>query len=174
MQCIDPHAAADLVRRGAVIVDIREPDEYARERIPGACHRPLAQLQTLPDEAGGAHAVVFHCRSGMRTASHAERLARIVGARCDAYLLEGGLDAWKRAGLPVQRDPGQPLELNRQVQIAAGTLVLLGAILGATVAPAWHAVSAAVGAGLVLAGVSGVCGLARLLRRMPWNRALRG
>ena len=89
---------------------------------------------------------------------------------CDAYVLEGGLDAWKKAGLPVLADASQPLELQRQVQIAAGSLIVLGAVLGATVSPWFHALSGFVGAGLVFAGVSGFCGLARVLMRMPWNR----
>ena len=173
MQRIDAQAAADLVRRGAVLVDIRERDEFAREHIPGARHRPLAGLDTLPAEAGDAQVVIFHCRSGRRTAGNADALRRVAGDGCTAYLLDGGIDAWKQAGLPVARDAAQPLELNRQVQIAAGSLVLLGAILGFTVAPAWHGLSAAIGAGLVFAGVSGFCGLARVLVWLPWNRALR-
>jgi hypothetical protein len=81
------------------------------------------------------------------------------------------LDAWKRAGLPVAEDRRQPLELMRQVQIAAGSLALLGAVLGAAVNPWFHALSGVVGAGLVFAGVTGTCGMATLLRQMPWNRA---
>jgi predicted branched-subunit amino acid permease len=61
----------------------------------------------------------------------------------------------------------------RQVQIAAGSLVVIGVLLGALVHPGFYALSAFVGAGLVFAGVSGFCGMARLLVLMPWNRALR-
>ena len=99
------------------------------------------------------------------------RLAAAAG--CEAYILEGGIDAWKRAGLPVLTDRRQPLEIMRQVQIAAGGLVLLGVALGIWVAPAFLGLSAFVGAGLVFAGVSGWCGMARLLALMPWNRAAR-
>jgi len=109
-------------------------------------------------------------RSGARTAAHAARLAGRADG-CEAFLVEGGLDAWKRAGLPVAEDRRQPLELMRQVQIAAGGMVVLGAVLGALVSPWFHALSAGVGAGLVFAGVSGTCGLAAALRMMPWNRA---
>ena len=59
------------------------------------------------------------------------------------------------------------------VTIAAGSLVLLGLILSSTVAPAWILLSWFVGAGLVFAGVSGFCGMARLLALMPWNRVNR-
>ncbi|WP_312760251.1 rhodanese family protein, partial [Pulveribacter sp.] len=84
---------------------------------------------------------------------------------------EGGLDGWKRAGLPVLRDTSQPLELQRQVQIAAGSLVALGTALGAGVSPWFLLLPGFVGCGLVFAGVSGFCGMARLLVRMPWNRS---
>jgi rhodanese-related sulfurtransferase len=62
----------------------------------------------------------------------------------------------------------------RQVQIAAGSLVLLGVILSHTVASGWIWLSGFVGAGLIFAGVSGFCGLARLLAALPWNRAAIG
>ena len=84
--------------------------------------------------------------------------------------LEGGIPAWQQAGLPVQKLKNAPLPLMRQVQITAGSLVLLGLILGTWVAPGWIALSWFVGAGLVFAGVSGFCGMARLLAVMPWNR----
>ncbi len=173
MQRIDATTAADLVRQGAMFVDIRDRDEFAREHIPGAYHRPLAQLQALPGEAAGSRIVIFHCRSGMRTAGNVDRLGMAAGDGCTAYILEGGIDAWKRAGFAVERDPAQPLELQRQVQIAAGGLIVLGALLGFTVAPAWFLLPTAIGGGLVFAGVTGFCGLARLLVRMPWNRRLR-
>ncbi|HEX2527584.1 MAG TPA: rhodanese family protein [Geminicoccus sp.] len=83
-----------------------------------------------------------------------------------AYVVEGGLEAWKRAGLPVEQDRRQPIEVMRQVQIAAGSLVLLGAL----VTPWFYALAGFVGAGLVFAGVTGTCGMASLLRHMPWNR----
>ena len=88
------------------------------------------------------------------------------------YILEGGLDGWKKAGLPVVRDAKQPLELQRQVQIGAGSRILLGVILGSLVAPGWYALSGFVGAGLIMAGVSGFCGLARVLLVMPWNKKM--
>ncbi|MDW8399764.1 MAG: DUF2892 domain-containing protein, partial [Acetobacteraceae bacterium] len=82
------------------------------------------------------------------------------------------LEAWKAAGLPVAEDRRQPIELMRQVQIAAGSLVLVGVLLGALLHPGFFALSGFVGAGLVFAGATGTCGLAQLLRLMPWNRGL--
>lgn len=165
---LSPEAAQRLISHGAQLIDIRNADEHARERIPGAHLFPLAQLASQAHGLQPGSAVIFHCRSGQRTQMNATALAACVNG--EAYLLEGGLDAWKRAGLPVTTDHSQPLELNRQVQIVAGSLVLTGAVLGATVSPWFHALSGFVGAGLIFAGVSGFCGMARLLVRLPWNR----
>ncbi len=171
LKTISPEAAAALLRDGgATLVDVREPDEHARERIPGARNLPLSRLEEAELAVQSGKPVLFHCRSGARTAGHAGRLAAKAGL-CEAYVVDGGLEAWKRAGLPVAEDRRQPLELMRQVQITAGSLVVLGVVLGALVAPAFFALAGFVGAGLVFAGVTGTCGLARLLRAMPWNRA---
>jgi rhodanese-related sulfurtransferase len=166
LQTIDPVRAKRLIDDGAILVDIRERDEHARERIPGARNLPVGGLTNVP--TGGAKTVVFHSRSGARTAANAQRLASAAG--CEAYVLEGGIDAWKKAGLPVAVDARQPIEIMRQVQITAGSLVLLGVILGTWVAPAFYGLSAFVGAGLMFAGISGWCGMARILAVMPWNR----
>jgi rhodanese-related sulfurtransferase len=166
IQTIDPARAKDLLDKGAVLVDIRDADEFARERLPGAQNRPLGDLASF--RSNGAPAVIFHCKSGMRTQANAHKLAG--AADCEAYLLAGGLDAWKKAGLPVVADRSQPLEIMRQVQIVAGSLVLTGIVLGTWVAPAFYGLSAFVGAGLLFAGISGWCGMARLLSVMPWNR----
>ena len=162
---ISPAEAKRLVDQGALLIDVRGADEHARERIPGARNLPLDRLFAID---AGSRPVVFHCKSGARTAAGAGRLKD--AAACDAYIVEGGLEAWKRAGLPVAVDRGQPIEIMRQVQIIAGCLVLLGIVLGQTVAPAFYGLSAFVGAGLTFAGLSGWCGMARLLALMPWNR----
>ena len=165
LKTIDPMEAKRLIDSGALLVDIREPDEHRRERVPGARNQPLGKLEPLKT---GASAVIFHCRSGARTAANAQRLAGV--ANCQAYILGGGIDAWKKAGLPVAVDARQPIEIMRQVQITAGGLVLLGVALGIWVVPAFYGLSAFVGAGLMFAGISGWCGMARILGMMPWNR----
>ena len=93
------------------------------------------------------------------------------GSACEAFLVEGGIDAWKKAGLPVAVDRRQPLELQRQVQIGAGSMAFLGTMLGLLVSSWFFAVPAFVGAGLTVAGVTGFCGMARILKKAPWNRA---
>ncbi|WP_341704499.1 rhodanese family protein [Ferrovibrio sp.] len=152
----------------AILIDIREPAEYAREHIRGARLVPLAGIDAHDFDAERDRIAVFTCRSGNRTALNAGRLLA-KGFR-EAYLLDGGLDAWKQAGLPVHFDARVPLDLQRQVQIGAGGLALLGAILAFLVHPAFILLSGFVGAGLLMAGLTGFCGMARLLALMPWNR----
>ncbi len=164
---IAPADAFAMLSHGAILVDIRETDEWRREHIPAARHHALSTIERHPPKHEGA--VIFHCRSGNRTAVNAARLsATAPGAK--VYLLDGGIEAWRDAGLPTVKDTRQPIEIMRQVQIGAGSLVALGAVLGFAVHPGFHLLSAAVGAGLVFAGATGFCGMARLLALAPWNR----
>lgn len=166
---ISPTEAKSRLERGsAILVDIREPMEHAREAIPGARLQSLSNFD--PSGLGGpnAHAVIFHCQSGKRTCENAERLLRC-GAP-EAYILEGGLSGWKAAGYPTSIDRSKPIELQRQVQIAAGVLIVASLLLSWLISPLFFGVTAFVGAGLIFAGVSGWCGMARLLGLMPWNR----
>ena len=172
IRTITPHQARDLLAQGAVLIDIRETDEHARERIPEARLVPLRAIGATALSGRGVEQVIFHCRSGARTNANARILASAVS--CDTYMIDGGLEAWKRAGLPVVTDRKQPIEIMRQVQIAAGSLVLLGVLLGATISPVLYALAGLVGAGLTVAGVTGTCLMARLLRVMPWNRVTEG
>ena len=169
MTPLTPEQARQMLAQGAVLVDVRSADERARERIDGAVHHPLGTVDALPV---GDAPVIFHCRSGMRTSAHSGALAEQAQGR-DCYMLAGGIDAWRKAGLATERTAGAPLEIMRQVQIAAGALILIGALLGWLVAPAYFALSAFVGAGLLQAGITGWCGMARLLAAMPWNRTTR-
>lgn len=163
---LSPAEVRQMIADGATLVDIRGADEHAREHIADACHIPLDALDRL---APGDGPVIFHCRSGMRTTASAAALRRAAGDR-DCYQLGGGIEAWRSAGLPTARDARRPIEIMRQVQIAAGTLVLAGILLGLFVAPAFFGLAAFVGAGLAFAGTTGWCGMAKLLAIMPWNR----
>ena len=163
---ISPKAAVQLNAVGALLIDVRDPSEHARERIPGAHNVPLAALAELP---AGSAGYVFHCRSGARTAAHAAALAAAAG-EADSYVIAGGIDAWRAAGLALDKDPAAPLEIMRQVQIAAGALILISVLLAVFVAPPFIALAAFVGAGLTFAGATGWCGMAKLLQRLPWNR----
>ncbi|MGE3992816.1 rhodanese family protein [Pseudorhodoplanes sp.] len=171
---IKPSEARRLLDGGAVLIDIREADEHAREKIPGARHMALSSLDEMDVAVHHGKPVIFHCKSGVRTLANAPRLAGKLGPSCEAFVVEGGLDAWRKAGLPVVTDRRQPLELQRQVQIGAGSLALAGTLLGLLMSPWFFVVPAFVGAGLVTAGVTGFCGMAHVLMRAPWNRVVYG
>ncbi|MFM8258777.1 MAG: rhodanese-like domain-containing protein [Vulcanococcus sp.] len=158
--------ADDLAHQRVHVIDVREPMAYAAGHIAGSVNRPLRRLGQSPLPRGP---LVLVCQSGYR--SH-QGIARLQQQGYGETLAElaGGLPSWEQAGLPLHRLRNAPLPLMRQVQIAAGSLVLLGLILSHLVAPAWIALSWFVGAGLVFAGISGFCGMARLLAAMPWNR----
>jgi rhodanese-related sulfurtransferase len=158
--------AAELRAHRVRVIDVREPVEYASGHIGGSLNVPLRHLA----EAELPHGpLVLVCHSGNRSLKGVEILQKLGHPEVLADL-EGGVPAWEQQGFPVERLQGASIPLMRQVQIAAGSLVLLGVILSQTVASGWIWLAGFVGAGLVFAGVSGFCGMARLLAAMPWNR----
>ncbi len=167
---LSPHELDEQRRGGRItIIDVREPMEYVGGHIPGSRNIPLNHLAKAPMPDGP---LVLVCQSGARsergiTSLMGRGVSTTGGGLAD---LEGGLIAWQAAQLPLERRKGAPLPLMRQVQIVAGTLVLSGVLLSQLVAPGWIWLSGFVGAGLMFAGISGFCGMARLLAAMPWNR----
>lgn len=171
---VDPSAVERWLTDGdTVLVDVREDFEHAEERIDGAEAMPLSKFdpKTVREWVGGKR-VVFHCRSGKRSADAAQRFATIEPGGEPMFHMAGGIEAWKAEGRPTVKPAGRArLPIMRQVQIVAGSLVLVGVLLGVLVSPWFLILSGFVGAGLVFAGASGWCGMAMLLGRMPWNRA---
>jgi rhodanese-related sulfurtransferase len=99
-ETISADEAAALLREGAVLIDIREANEHANENIPGARHHALSQIDAEHPVREGDTLLIYHCRSGARTRMNAKRLAAAAGD-CQVYLLGGGIEEWKRAGLPT-------------------------------------------------------------------------
>ncbi|MFN9643872.1 MAG: rhodanese-like domain-containing protein [Cyanobacteriota bacterium] len=161
--------AVRVAKHQATVIDVREPMEYASGHIAGSLNVPLGRLvdATLPEGP-----LVLVCQSGSRSVKGMEQLRRR-GHPHPVADLEGGLPSWEQGGLPMRKRKGAPLPLTRQVQIAAGVLVLAGLTLSQWVAPSWIVLSWFAGAGLVFAGFSGFCGLTRLLTLMPWNQERR-
>lgn len=153
----------------AVLIDVREPDEYVREHIPQARLVPLSGFsdEDFPNEHDKI--AIVHCRSGSRTQAAAATILQAGFA--EVYQLKGGLKAWRKAGYPVNENRRAPISIMRQVQMAAGGMVVLGIILAVLFSPWFMALSAFVGAGLVFAGASGTCAMANILSLMPWNKA---
>jgi NADPH-dependent 2,4-dienoyl-CoA reductase/sulfur reductase-like enzyme/rhodanese-related sulfurtransferase len=164
-------AVAAATANGALLLDVRAPAEFRSGHVQGAVNLPLDRLDAaavralLP--AGAEPAVLLLCASGSRARSAASRLAGS-GLRCQ--VVRGGLQGCRQAGLPMTAADGGVIAIERQVRIAAGVLVLLGALLALTIHPGFVGVAAFVGAGLMVAGITDWCGMGLLLARAPWNR----
>jgi rhodanese-related sulfurtransferase len=170
-ETVSPLEARKLLDQGAVLVDIRDHAEYLREHIPNALSLPLTDITAGKTvESTERQPVIFHCQAGMRTIQNANALMS-AASPAPAFLVAGGINAWKNAHLPTIEDKKQPLPIMRQVQIVAGTLIIAGVVLGYTTDSRLFLLSGFVGAGLLFAGVSGLCGMASLLLKMPWNRS---
>jgi len=154
------------------IIDVRTPAEYAEVHAEQACLIPLDRLDpkaVLASRSGPADAPLYvMCRSGSRAAKACEAFA--AAGFDNVFSVAGGTTAWEEAGLPVVRGARKTLSLERQVRIVAGSLVVLGVVLGWSVHPAFYGLAAFVGVGLVFAGVSDWCGMGLLLAKMPWNQ----
>lgn len=159
-----------LDRGEAVLVDVREPGEHAAERIEGSLLAPLSTFDPRAVPVPDGLRLVLYCRSGNRSGQAGRRL--LAAGFTGIHHLRGGLLAWREAGCPVEASAGggRLPDLLRQVQVTAGSLVVLGTGLGAAVSPWFLLLACGVGAGLVYAGATGTCGMAMLLARMPWNR----
>jgi rhodanese-related sulfurtransferase len=171
VQDVSPSEVKSLLDTGEItLIDVREPAEHAAMRIAGAKIVPLSKFdpQQLPGGIAGASRVILHCRSGNRSAKAAQLL--LDAGASEVRQLAGGILAWQQAGLPVEKDPKAPIDVMRQVQITAGSLVMLGVALGWFVSPWFFILSAFVGAGLAFAGITNTCGMAMMLSKMPWNR----
>ena len=168
---VSPELIEQWLKAGdTVLIDVREDFEHAEERIAGAQHEPLSKFDAdaIRQRYPGSR-VVFHCRSGGRSAKAAEKFCT---QDENVYHLTGGIEAWKAAGRPTLKPAKPPkLPVMRQVQLIAGSLVVLGVVLGFTVTPIFYGLSAFVGCGLMFAGATGWCGMALILAKMPWNKA---
>ncbi|MGA7885006.1 MAG: rhodanese-like domain-containing protein [Acidobacteriaceae bacterium] len=169
---ITPAALSAILSDGNAheLLDVRTPAEYASIHVPGARLAPIDQLNVeaaLAQHRPGTPLYVL-CHAGSRASKAIERFQR---AGCgDCVLVEGGTQAWIEAGLPVHRGARSVLPLMRQVQIVVGSLSAAGAGLALTV-NLWFAIlPLLVGCGLLVAGITGTCGMALLLAKMPWNR----
>lgn len=151
------------------LIDVRTPAEFEAGHIPGAINVPLDQLRgQLEDicEVLREHDVVLVCRSGQR-AGQAQRALHEAGLGRSA-VLSGGIVDWQATGGDLNRGR-QAWELERQVRLAAGTLVVSG-IAASTVTPKAKWLSMLVGGGLMFAALTNTCAMGMALATMPWNQ----
>jgi len=163
-----PDASAQVRGGGAALINVRGFDEFAAGHAEGAVCVPLPALERRVGELPTDRPVLVMCQSGGRSALAAARL-RALGMD-NVTDVQGVLDAWRRAGLPTERQTGA-IPLERQVRIAAGALVLGFSLAGFFAGPAFFYGAALVGFLLTLTGALGICPMMSALRRLPWNRA---
>lgn len=153
----------------AVIVDVREPAEIASIRVKEMIAAPLSQSSLIKHPIDEDKAIIVLCRSGNRS-RQACKLIQQQFPNHQVYNLEGGIQAWEASGFPLIKGKHYHLALDRQVQLTIGSMVLLASILGFFITPWFFLLSGFFGGGLIFAGLSGTCGLALLLAKMPWNQ----
>jgi rhodanese-related sulfurtransferase len=178
---ISPTMLADLRRRGdrLTLIDVRTPAEFGEVHVDFAHNIPLDRLDLQAVKAVAADGpVYFVCKSGGRSQKACEKL--LAAGFQHAISVAGGTAACEAAGVPVVRGR-KVMSLERQVRIAAGALVAIGAALagfGPEAPVNWQAIGAGlagfVGCGLVFAGITDTCGMAMLIARMPWNQVSDG
>lgn len=171
---ISPAALQSLLESGpgGDLIDVRTPAEYAGVHVRGAQLIPLDQLDPaslMRSKNSTVKNIYVLCESGGRATRAVEKF-RKCGLDC-AVLVEGGMQAWVAAGLPVERGAQRVLPLMRQVQVTVGIISATGAALALWVNPLFAIIPLITGCGLLFAGVTGFCGLALVLAKMPWNRA---
>jgi len=169
---IVPAEVSDVLSSGSgTLVDVRTSAEFREVHAQGAQLVPLDVLDRPAVEAvrgTNSGPVFLLCASGIRATKAAEKLCH--AGLADVQVVEGGTNAWVAAGLPVIRGR-KTISIERQVRIGAGSLVLIGTALGRFVHPGFYLLAAIVGAGLVFAGVTDICGMAIVLAKAPWNRS---
>ncbi|CAK9885036.1 MAG: Inner membrane protein YgaP [Candidatus Erwinia impunctatus] len=113
-ESVSPQEAKKLIEQGAVLIDIRDSDEYLREHIPNARSLPLTDIKAGKKLEGTDNSlpVIFHCLSGGRTAQNANALMK-AASPAPALLIAGGINAWKSVNLPTIEDKKQPLPVMR-------------------------------------------------------------
>jgi rhodanese-related sulfurtransferase len=151
------------------LIDVRTPAEFEAGHIPGAVNVPLDELKSSLDDVCAVlddHDVVLVCRSGNRAGQAQEALHR--AGLGSSTVLRGGIADWEATGGDLNRGRSA-WELERQVRLAAGSLVVTG-IAASTIAPRAKWLSVLVGGGLVFAALSDTCAMGIALARMPWNK----
>ena len=165
---IDTWKAWQAAGQPAQLVDVRSASEFATAHLPGAINIPLEQVQMRTADLTIGSPVVLVCQTGTRARIAADL---IQGGDRNIIVLNGGTDAWIRAGNPTVRSTASRWALERQVRLIAGLLVVIGVALGVAVNPWWLVVPGFVGCGLTFAGLSNLCLMGEGLARLPWNRA---
>ncbi len=172
---IKPEQAFEWLSSGeAILIDVREPDEFKAEHIAYAISLPLGIINNLSEhlKIPKDRKVIFQCLKGARGQQACDIIcsSEILNDH-KIYNIDGGIEAWKACNLPiVNSSSGTDIPIFRQVQIIIGLLILSLIIIGLTGITFAFIIAGIIAAALVFAGITGVCGLAMLLNKMPWNK----
>ncbi|NQY42152.1 MAG: rhodanese-like domain-containing protein [Legionellales bacterium] len=160
-----------LEKDEAVLIDVREPIENRTISIKSAINMPLSQVEfskiNIPEHKNKK--LVFHCKSGKRSMMACKKILAD-NIEYDIWNLEGGIIAWEEAGLPVIIPDKKIISIDRQLHISMGMLIIIGMTLGYLYSQAWFILPTIIGLGLLNSGITGWCGFAKLLTKMPWNK----
>lgn len=170
IQTIDAKMLKTLLdKQEAVLLDVREPAEHSSAYIEGASLLSLGNVccNSLPEHKDKK--LVLHCQKGMRGNNACEKLLK-ENPHLELYNLTGGIEAWEAAGLPVIKGKKRILPLQQQVQLTIGLGLIASTVLGYAVNPLFFILCGLFGLGLTIAGITGFCGLALVMARMPWNQ----
>ena len=170
MKNLSVQQSAELLsqKNSIPLIDVRTPAEYGSVHAKGAVNLPMESLDLAKIPCSKEDEIHVICQSGGRSMKVCQKLE--AAGFTHIVNVEGGTLAWHAAGLPVVEGK-KVMSLERQVRIAAGSLVVIGAAVGQFVHPGGFALSAFIGAGLVFAGVTDTCGMGMMIAKMPWNRA---
>ncbi len=171
MSTITPDHALKMFKEGALLIDVRTPAEYGSIHASGAICFPLDKLQKDTREIKPVienhKSILLICKSGGRTKIAYDLLTKQFNN--EFFIVEGGTDAWTERDLPVITGKGS-ISIERQVRIGAGIIILLGCLLSFVISKWFLLIPVFVGAGLINAGITDLCGMGLLLTKMPWNK----
>lgn len=153
----------------AILIDVRQPAEHRSQNISHAKLIPLDQIckEKLPHI--GNKKLVIHCQAGKRSLMACQKLLN-ENLGVEIYNLEGGINSWCSSGCDANVKSNNFLPLDRQVQLVIGILIVFSTLLGFFIDQNFLILTAIIGAGLIFAGLSGICMLANLIAKMPWNK----
>lgn len=167
---LSPKEAKSLLdEQKGVLIDIRTVGEAVSEFLPGSLFLPfdLVNKQRLEDLGVADKTPILVCRSDVRARQAAETLAQEMDG---VTVLDGGITQWKASNLPVNQGH-KAIPLDRQVLVGAGSMMFLFTVLGFLISPYFFALNIFMAGGMVFAGLTGACGMARILIMMPWNKS---
>lgn len=172
---ITPQQAQEWLNQGsAILIDVREPDEFMAEHIPHAISIPLGSIELLLEhiQIPPHKKLLFQCLKGGRAQQACNIIHNKTNNAYEIYNIAGGITGWKESGLAVigQTSKKTIISLFRQVQIIIGTLLVTLLTIGLAGYTIAFFIAIIISAALLTAGITGWCGLMLLLQRMPWNK----